>query len=152
MYIWFTFRCALNIATCDHPRLHAVHSGPCPTSSTITDIPSVPTQDGLQVAYDIFCLDLFHHNCLLERSSHLCGSNKATYINLYVILISLFYSLKKKTSLNKVIIVFKKLILIVKLINFNWYNKLLYVKVLFLILNLFFKSWIYHISIHPLVD
>ncbi|CAG2228571.1 unnamed protein product [Mytilus edulis] len=43
--------CALNIATCDHPRLHAVHSGPCPTSSTITDIPSVPTQDGLQNYY-----------------------------------------------------------------------------------------------------
>ncbi|VDI16397.1 Hypothetical predicted protein [Mytilus galloprovincialis] len=74
--------CALNIATCDHPRLHAVHSGPCPTSSTITDIPSVPTQDGLQAAYDIVCLDLFHHNCLLERSFQLCGSNKATYINL----------------------------------------------------------------------
>lgn len=66
-----------------------------------------------------------------------------------------YFTVWKKTvltSLNKVIIVFKKLILIVKLINFNWYNKLLYVKVLFLILNLFFKSWIYHISIHPLVD
>nr|XP_022336451.1 tomoregulin-2-like [Crassostrea virginica] len=84
--------CDLSKAHCKDNRLHRKYKGPCPTDSisTTTTRPSHgvthgPTQapiNGSEIAFDIFCLDLFHHDCSNEMAQPLCASDGKTYQNL----------------------------------------------------------------------
>lgn len=88
----FSFSCDLSKAHCKDNSLHRRYKGPCPVDSvtTTTSKPisgggTHPTQapiNGSEIAFDIFCLDLFHHDCSNEMAQPLCASNGKTYQNL----------------------------------------------------------------------
>ncbi|XP_048767536.2 follistatin-like [Ostrea edulis] len=83
--------CDLSKAHCRDNSLHRKFKGPCPNSAATTTakpgnvVTNGPTQkpmNGSEIAFNIFCLDLFHHDCTNEVPQVLCASNGQTYQNL----------------------------------------------------------------------
>ncbi|XP_061196270.1 tomoregulin-2-like [Saccostrea echinata] len=88
--------CDLSKAHCKNNAIHRRYKGPCPNDASTTTKPvgggttqmpvtNGPTQkpvNGSEIAFDIFCLDLFHHDCSNEMTEALCASNGKTYQNL----------------------------------------------------------------------